>query len=57
MAPNLLSSTPAPFRPIPPRIAENRGGGAHVGHNRNLVPVETVDKRRVLSVDYLERAL
>jgi len=32
MASILLSSTPALFRPVPPRFVEIRGGGAHVGH-------------------------
>jgi len=32
MASILLSSTPASFRPGPPRFVENRGGGAHMGH-------------------------
>ena len=44
MAPILLSSTPALFRPGPPRFLENRGGGAHVGH-KMLKHDRAIDER------------
>jgi hypothetical protein len=46
MAPNLLSFAPAPFHPVPPRFAENRGGGAHLGHKTKRLSHDHQEKDR-----------